>query len=268
MGKIFALLIDVRMADWLDLKAELDQWGDAGLQAEFWWRDDDGARVTAQLERLLALSELMAVPVALSVVPSRATRELRTVFKLPRLLFVLQHGIEHKNRGDSAEPEIELGGSLPRQSMLIGLAAGKARLDALYGRRALPVLVPPWNRAAPGLIPLLPQMGFKGISTWAPRKYAEAVDGVRQANVHVDLAGPSGAANFAGEARVLEGLATHLRLRRTRDADPSEPTGLLSHHASQNERCWNFLAELLEWTRNHPAAHWKSPEEVFNAAPS
>jgi len=49
-------------AGWLALRDELLRWRDAGLVADFWWRDDDATHPTAALQQLLALSAAADVP--------------------------------------------------------------------------------------------------------------------------------------------------------------------------------------------------------------
>src|SRR4029450_2060394 len=65
-----------RMTSWPDLDAELDAWAKAGRRAPLWWRDDDAARTTPALERLLALHARHGVPLALAVIPGRAEPSL------------------------------------------------------------------------------------------------------------------------------------------------------------------------------------------------
>jgi hypothetical protein len=49
------------------------------------------------------------------------------------------------------------------------LGTGWMALERLFGSRVLPVLVPPWNRIAPGLVPALPEIGYRGLSTFGIR---------------------------------------------------------------------------------------------------
>ena len=50
------------------------------------------------------------------------------------------------------------------------LGTGRMALERLFGARPLPVLVPPWNRIAPALVPTLPEIGFAGLSTFGARR--------------------------------------------------------------------------------------------------
>ena len=66
------------MANWDDLARELDAWHrERDVARTFWWRDDDAARVTPALMRLLALSDAAETPVALAVIPRDAEDGLR-----------------------------------------------------------------------------------------------------------------------------------------------------------------------------------------------
>ncbi len=62
--------------DWSDLDAELDRWASAGRTATLWWRDDDAARLTPALERLIALARRHHAIVHLAVIPARLSPEL------------------------------------------------------------------------------------------------------------------------------------------------------------------------------------------------
>ena len=50
------------------------------------------------------------------------------------------------------------------------LGTGWLALERLFGGRALSVMVPPWNRIAPALVPTLPEIGFRGLSTFGLRR--------------------------------------------------------------------------------------------------
>ena len=43
-------------AAWQKFADELARWSDAGREVELWWRDDDAARPTPALDRLLRLA--------------------------------------------------------------------------------------------------------------------------------------------------------------------------------------------------------------------
>ena len=51
------------------LARELDLWADQGLQARFWWRDDDAEDASPALARLLLLRRKLGLPLAVAVIP-------------------------------------------------------------------------------------------------------------------------------------------------------------------------------------------------------
>ena len=83
------------MSDWRDLASELDSWRQARRDATLWWRDDDAVEPTPALERLLSLAADGAAPLALAVIPARASRALadRLAGEGPGVT-VLQHGFQ------------------------------------------------------------------------------------------------------------------------------------------------------------------------------
>src|SRR5271155_5313241 len=87
-------------AGWPDLAEELEHWGEAGRVATLWWRDDDAAVASAQLDRLLALAH--GVPIALAVIPALADIGLAARLTPPAgsAVAVLQHGWYHTNHAD------------------------------------------------------------------------------------------------------------------------------------------------------------------------
>ena len=175
------------MNGWQALDDEVTRWRDAGRDVELWWRDDDAADTGAALDRLLELQRQTAVPLALAVVPARATQALAERLAGVPAIDVLQHGYGHANHALPPDKKSELGPHRPAMLVLGELGTGRMALERLFASRALPVLVPPWNRIAPALVPALPEIGFSGLSTFAARRRAEPVRGLRQINTHVDL---------------------------------------------------------------------------------
>lgn len=237
------------------LQRELDRWAEAGQAATLWWRDDDAAAVTPALVRLLGLAEGHGLPLALAVVPARAEDGLPHVVRPHARACVLQHGYAHCNHAPAGGRACEFNPGRPLAEVRTELGRGRARLQTLFGARALAVLVPPWNRIDPALLVELPAQGLKGVSTFRARASAEPVVGLRQVNCHVDLIDWKGRC-FAGADKVLGELSEHLAARRTGSADAGEPTGVLTHHLALDEDGWAFLDELLRCTRSHPGARW------------
>ena len=125
--------------------------------------------------------------------------------------------------------------------------------------------MPPWNRISASVVQSLPTLGFIGLSTFRARERQTPVPGLVQVNAHCDPVKWKQGKRFAGTARALDDLISHLRARRTGAADPAEPTGLVTHHLALDPPAWDFVAELLGRTRVHPAALWLNATDAFQA---
>ncbi len=246
---------------WAALKAELDIWRSAGRTASFWWRDDDAIAGTDALDRLLTLSD--DAPIALAVIPGRAEGALAERLASSPAVTVLQHGWRHVNHAPSGERKSELGAHRPLSQRLDDIRLGHERLRSLFGPRALGVLVPPWNRIAPDLIPHLPEAGIHGLSVTGARQAEAPADRVGAVNVHADLIDWRGSRGFVGETTALGLVLRHLRHRFLGTADPAEPTGILTHHLVQDAATDAFLRRLIATVRRHPAARFLPIPEIF-----
>jgi hypothetical protein len=258
------------MTDWGDLDRELEAWGRAGDAATFWWRDDDAIAPTPQLDRLLeqaAHAGARPLPLSLAVIPARATPALALRLAHCPHVAVLQHGYAHANHAPAGAKKMELGPHRPLETVLTELETGHRRLADLFGTRALPALVPPWNRIDAAVIQRLPEIGIAGLSTFGPRRASDAVPGIRQVNSHVDILDWRGTRGFIGEAAALDLVIRHLAQRRQRRIDPSEPTGLLTHHLVHDEATWRFLRAFLPRTAGHPQVRWLAGGDVFRHGP-
>lgn len=247
---------------WNKLQEEIARSRDAGRAVEFWWRDDDAARPDAALDRLLALSADVGVPVALAVVPLSADPALLAQFGGG--VSVLQHGTDHANRAAPGEKKTEFSVSEPPQAALARLVAARARLESQAADRFVPVLAPPWNRLPKHLVPDLAGAGFRGLSQFGARSSAGPSPGLRQVNAHVDIIAWRSGRGFAGEEEALRAALRHLAAKGAGAADPDEATGWLTHHACHDEPAWRFLEQLFETTRGMPGVGWRSAEELFH----
>jgi hypothetical protein len=246
------------MTTWEKFFTELDLWP-AG-KATFWWRDDDATASAPDLDRLIALSDL---PLALAVVPAHMRVTLAERLAGSRV-DVLQHGFSHANHQPRGEKKAELGNARPIPLMQEELARGWQRLATLFGRRALPVLVPPWNRIDEGLVATLAAQGYAGLSTYKPR--APVSDGLARVNTHIDiidwLKRPQA---FIGVETALQLAIDHLAARRSGQADVQEPTGLLTHHRAMDEAAFAFTEAFLTRSSAHPAVQWLAARDIFPA---
>jgi hypothetical protein len=248
-------------AAWAACAAELDRWRAAGRPATFWWRDDDAGAPHPGLTRLLGLAARLRLPLGVAVVPAWLEDEVaRLLREAPPGVAVLQHGWAHANHETAPPPgerkvrPAELGAARAAPVVLAELAAGWARLRAALGPRALPVLVPPWNRIAPAVAAALPAAGYAALSAFGPRHAAVAIPGLGRLDCHADPIVWREGKRFAGPAATLARLTAHLADRRAGGADPAEPTGLLTHHRDMTETFWGFLEEWLARVRAHPGA--------------
>lgn len=249
------------MSDWRALEDELALWRAAGRTAELWWRDDDAADAGPELDRLLDLQRDTAMPLALAIVPARATPALAERLAGELGVDLLQHGYAHVNHAPPGEgKKIELGPHRPAMIVLGELGTGWLALERLFGDRPLGVMVPPWNRIAPALVPTLPEIGFTGLSTFGARVRAQPVRGLRQINTHVDLIDWKVKRGFAGEEAVLSALVRALAQART---GAGEPVGLLSHHLAMDGGAWDFLRSFWKRTGTMSDMRVHSARELF-----
>jgi len=251
---------------WAALAHELDAWAAAGRVASLWWRDDDAGDTAPALDRLLALARRHGVPVGLAAIPARATEALGgRLATEPRTVAVLQHGWVHADTDAGAARQIELSDAWAAAAADRRLRGGWERLRGLFGARALPVMVPPWNRIDPGIATRLPALGYIAVSCLGARRPDDP--GPPRLNVHADIMDWS-VRGFRGDAAVLEALVAHLRDRRAGGADPAEPTGLMTHHLDADAACWAFLDRLFTETCAHPGAAWTDTAAALGVAPA
>jgi len=255
------------MSGWQRLDDELACWREAGRTAELWWRDDDAVDTGPELDRLLALHRETAMPLALAIVPAHATPALADRLATEPGVDLLQHGYAHVNHAAPGEgKKEELGPHRPAMIVLGEVGTGWLAMERLFGRRALSVMVPPWNRIAPALVPTLPEIGFSGLSTFGRRQRARPVRGLLQINTHVDLINwqaktdSKGNRGFVGEEAALTALVGALSHARKETA---EPVGLLSHHLAMDDGAWDFLRLFWQRTKTMPGLRVRSACELF-----
>lgn len=251
-------------AEWTDLVDELDRWEEAGLVAQLWWRDDDAAVPTPQLDRLLALAG--PAPLALAVIPADAKAGLAAALDGFPQVSVLHHGWCHANHA-AAGKKSEYPAERHPVEVADELDEGRRQLRALFGARALKVFVPPWNRFAERFVPLLGEAGFVAISRMASRKSAPsraAAGGIAAIDVHLDVVDWQGDRGFVGDAPALECLVDALRAERrgAQQQNNLGAVGLLTHHLVMDDASEAFLARLGEIVATHAAALWVDIREL------
>ena len=249
---------------WGHLNEELDAWATAGRSATLWWRDDDAVEPSPELARLLELSQARDLPLALAVIPARASKALAEWLKSSEArATLLQHGYAHQSHAREGEKKTELGPQRPAKVVLEELARGWERMTDLFGETWTPILVPPYNRIAEEVVQGLAGLGFQGLSTYRPRTAVLAAPGLVQVNTHVDIMHWPDPRGFLGEAESLDLLIAQLRARRLEEVDATEPTGLLTHHPAHDEPAWAFLEALLDRLAGHSAARFVEARNAF-----
>ncbi len=243
---------------WAEARAALDRLAAAGRTATFWLRDDDAVAPTPALDRLLALAARHGAPLALAVIPKDAEPSLAWRLKGLRGVRVLQHGWSHANHAPEGEKPCELGAHRHRELVLNDLAHGRARLRTLFAQRFLPILVPPWNRIAPDLLPRLPGMGFRAVSAFGPERGDSAVPMV---NTHVDLIDWRGTRG----GRPAAHLAADIAARLGEAAGTGGAVGILSHHLVLDDAAWDALEAIGRLVAAHPAARWADVKALLPA---
>src|SRR5215469_9624860 len=246
-----------KSAEWPDLLVELDRWEEAGLVARFWWRDDDAVAPSPRLDRLLAVAD--CAPVALAVIPADVKDELAAALRWFPQVSVLHHGWCHASRAASGKKS-EYPAERHPVEVADELDEGRKRLRALFGSRALPVFVPPWNRFSERFVPLLTEAGFVAISQMAPRK-TPLPGGIAVIDAHLDIVAWHEDRSFIGEAVALGGLVA--ALRAAREAGDNAAIGVLTHHLVLDDASEEFLARLGELVDAHDAARWVDMRELI-----
>ncbi|SFP45586.1 hypothetical protein SAMN03159463_04246 [Mesorhizobium sp. NFR06] len=233
---------------WQPLVEELASLQRADRKVEFWLRDDDAVDPTPALDRLLGLTGEFAVPVTLAVIPALTDEKLVARLDQAPHATVAVHGWAHRNHAPEDQKKQELGPHRPREAVLDDLTRGLARVTGLHGARAVPMLVPPWNRIDAGLVPDLGSIGFAALSVYGPPKPAS----LAVINSNVDIMDWHGTRGCRDHATLVQAIAAQLQ-----DAfDGGEPVGLLTHHLVHDESAWLFLERLFAVTARAGACAW------------
>ena len=249
------------MASWADLRREAAAWAANGATAALWLRDDDAVQATPALRALLANAARHRVPVALAVVPAACRDDLVGVAAEYETQ-ILVHGYAHADHAVRPERKSEFGGYRAMTAMVAEAVAGLSRLRTLFGVAALPVFVPPWNRADQSLVARLSDAGYRGYSALGDPLPPRVAPGLHQANVHVDLIDWRRRA-FAGAGGALERLVAELKARRLGGSASSAPVGVLTHHLVHDTALTRFLERFLAETASLPGLRWQPATSVF-----
>lgn len=250
---------------WSALIEELDRWAASGRQVRLWLRDDDATMPGPQLDRLAALAERFEVQVLLAVIPLLARDTLAQRLETAPLLAPCQHGCRHVNHAPPGEKKVEIGRHRPPDAVLAEIEAGRARLQELFGPRALPVFVPPWNRIDKALAASLPALGFKGLSLFRGFALGEG-GGPRLVNSDLDIIDWHGGRVGRPAAEMIAEMTAALAAARNR-SEADLTFGLLLHHRDHDAAAWAFLDALLARLSAHSAITFTPLPALFTSSP-
>ena len=248
------------MTDWSALHNELKEWERAAQTFPLWWRDDDAIADTPALRALADTSLRAGLPVHIAVIPAHADASLALCLSTRAHVIPLVHGWAHENHAPPDQKKAEFGAHRPLDALSSDADRGFGKLHGLFGSRLQPVFVPPWNRISDDLIPVLPKLGFRALSTATPRKTVWAAVGLKQINTHIDPIDWKGTRSLIDEAVLIDRITRLLQDRRSGKTDRSEPLGLLTHHLVHDPAIWSFCERLVDLFLSGPGRPWQISE--------
>jgi hypothetical protein len=168
----------------------------------------------------------------------------------------------HRNHAPPEEKKQELGAHRPRSTVLDELTEGYARLQALFPRSFVPMLVPPWNRIDGALLDDLPGIGFAALSVFGPEKPSL----LKLVNTHADVMDWQGTRGCREHAAIVADIIARLRQvcgddEKRRD-QAGRTIGVLTHHLVHDAGVWSFMEELFTFTAAHPACRWRTGADL------
>ena len=224
-----------------------------------WWRDDDAGRFDKRLDWLLGLAAEADRSIGLAVVPAWLDETTSQLLRSAPKVQILQHGWAHVDHAVSGQKSIELGGMADPGECRANLRRGVALLEASFGNRFLPVMVPPWNRIDDARLGELASLGFRGISTFADDARG-ASHALAHVNTHVDLIDWHGTRRMKPLPQLFDEFEAWL-------AQPDcRVVGLLSHHLNMSIDDIATLRQFLCHVDRIRQCRWASPEDLFPPA--
>ena len=244
---------------WQKLAQELDLWQATGSLARLWLRDDDAIEPTPALDRLIDFSSRFSAPLLLAIIPKGTGEALAHRLADEPLVLPAQHGYSHRNHAQPGSKPQELGLHRGLETVLDDLARGREKLARLFGQNLRPVLVPPWNRIDPALVPHLPELGFDALSTFGEPGW-NGEEEPRKFDCNVDIIDWKATRTGHEPEKMVDKLVEALAQARARNL---APVVILAHHLVHGEKAWDFLDVLGEVLASHPAARWISTDELM-----
>jgi hypothetical protein len=234
------------------LRQTLDELAADGRTVKLWLRDDDAVLPSQPLETLLSMTGSNGVPVTLAVIPHETGESLAARLESTPNAFVAVHGWSHVNHALAGEKKQELDGHRAAEIVLGELKAGFEKLQALHKGRFIPMLVPPWNRIAAGLLPELGKQGFSSLSVFGPEKQGSPIPLI---NSHVDIMDWHGSRGGRPAPVLFAELAIEIKRE-----NPAPMIGVLTHHLVHDAAACAFLEALFALTKDHPGCEWVVPQ--------
>lgn len=225
------------------------------MTLRLWLRDDDAGPWTAPLAAWLDRLSGLGLPAALAVVPAWLEDRTAEAIAARPGLCVLQHGIAHADHAAPGAKKMELGGIADRDALRDGLRAGMECLRRAFGRRFLPVLVPPWNRIDADVEAMLPGLGYAAISTYHARQ-APAVPGLARVDTHLDVIDWR-------LRRLRPAAALDAGLERLAETRAEGPIGILGHHALLDDDALAAFGDWLDSLARRYRVEWLAPGDLF-----
>ena len=238
----------------------LDAAADAGQIVTIWLRDDDAVRHTPALDRLFQLGRDFELPVAVAAIPALVEPSLPARLGAEPGARALVHGWRHADHAAPGRKKAEFGPDRLMPDLRREADEAIAAMRSFFGERALGVFVPPWNRAHPDLPACLQALGYRGLSTFAPRT-APVLQGLPVVNTHLDPVDWRGSRGPAGFDRLAGVLARSLPA----GVSTPEPIGVLTHHLHFDEALWTHTARLLDALVSHRSVRVAPVEGLWRA---
>ena len=255
------------MNHWKNLENELKAWMDEGKKVKLWWRDDDAADLTDSFKKLLDLITRGSPPIVIAAIPSQiSSKTVTAINTMPnKNIFVAQHGYSHSDNSSLGQKKIELGGEYSLECIKLQLKIGRAILEKRFPKRFVPVLVPPWNRIDPEIIPHLSHLNYLAISAFGTEDPYVVEIGLKELNCHIDIINWRNRRRFLGQDNILSIVCQLLRKYRSQKKVHDLPIGLLSHHIRHDKYAWSFLEKFFDFTYGHPAVDWPDLHMLVNS---
>lgn len=218
-------------------------WRAAPEQPQFFWRDDDLAKRSPNLEWCLELAEGRQIAIAFAAIPTLLTQPAADLIRRSRLSRIAVHGYRHQNHALGGQDANEYPAEREAGVVLSELRRGIELIRHKARDRYLGMFVPPWGRFHQGFSALLERAGHACISGGARApKYSVALQHDCQ------IAAEQGR-NPLSVQRVLGEVARQLELRRCGKIAPSIPIGLMTHHVTFDGPIVAVLEQLLDIIR-------------------